>query len=570
MAAPVVEQSALMRRGGRRLILAFLMLLLLLPAHARQPDCIELFDAEDPALYQFVRTRASVDFSSYEGALIGEITVLVLPIFNPDDPQENNWLYRSANFLHIDTRRGTVRRQLTVQAGERLQATKLEESERILRQKNYFSDAMIVPARLCGERLDLLVVVRDVWALTPLADFSRAGGESTSGAGFSYDNVFGTGQQLAVFWATDDERTSTTVVWQANDLFGEHVRLSGAYADRSDGNLRQLSVVRPFYELDSRWTAGASWRRETFNEEIKLLDTLLNRYQRNVAYDEAFVGWSAGLRDGRVRRWRLGIADQQDRYGETNAPSEPPADQRLVYPWLSVESLSDQFWRATNISFSARQEDIALGFRWSALAGLAQPSFGSTEKALPFMLRTEYAVRGGQHHLTQLSAQLRGRWQREAQDWASTFAATEARYYYFISRRDRWFSRVRLDAATGIDPDQQLTSGGSDALRGYPLNTQRGDRRWLASVERRHFTDWHPFNLVHVGGAMYLDAGRTWDSHGQLMQLDDTLVNAGVGLRLNSSKFRVDRVLHLDYAVPLVARDVVASHQIILSGKVEF
>jgi hemolysin activation/secretion protein len=129
---------------------------------------------------------------------------------------------------------------------------------------------------------------------------------------------------------------------------------------------------------------------------------------------------------------------------------------------------------------------------------------------------------------------------------------------------------LSFDAADNIREDEQLTSGGSEILRGYPSNSQRGDRRWLMTVERRHFTDWHLYNLLRVGGAVYIDAGRTWDSRLPSNQHGETLANAGVGLRFSSSKSRVDRVLHIDYAIPLTARKNIADHQVVIVGKVEF
>ncbi|MFN3713981.1 MAG: BamA/TamA family outer membrane protein [Alcanivoracaceae bacterium] len=549
---------------------ALALLLLLATMTSRAQTCETFFSADDPALYRFVQTRAAIEFDRYAGLQIGEVTVVVLPVFNPDDPKESNWLYRTANFLHIDTRRGTVRRQLTIHDGDTLDPFQIEESERLLRQKNYFADAMIVPEQVCEDRIDLLVVVRDVWTLTPIAAVTREGGENTSDIGFNYDNVLGTGHQLSVAWSSDPERDSVAVAWQATDLFGDHVTLRAAYIDSSDGDVRLVNLVRPFYELDSRWTAGATWWREDRLEEIRLRDVLLNRYGHEIDFDQAFAGWSAGVRDGRVWRWRVGVTDQSDRFYATDLGSVAPEDQRLLYPWLGWESLSDQFWRASNISFSHRQEDIPLGLRLAMTAGVADTRFNSTEDAVLYSVQVSFSRRGGDHHLLQLGTSSSGRWRQHDEQLVSTFVAAEARHFYFISRRDRWFSQLRVEGATGIREDEQFTSGGSDALRGYPLYMQRGDRRWLGSIERRHFTDWHPFRLLRIGGAVYVDAGRTWDSGDAIVQSGATLANIGAGLRISSSKFRVDRVLHLDYAVPLLEREDIDGYQIILSGKVEF
>lgn len=546
------------------------LLLLLVSSAALAQECQTLFSPEDQALFRFVQTRARVDFSEYARLPVGEIRIVVLPVFDTDNPDEDIWLYRTANRIHFRTRQGTVRRQLTLRTGEPLDPLSVEENERLLRQKTYFADAMILPGEICPDHINLLVVVRDVWTLTPVASASRQGGEDTTSAGFSYDNAFGSGQSISVAWSTNPERDSIATWWSATDLFRQHVSITAAYVDSTDGDLRLVDVLKPFYELDSRWSSGGVWQRQRQQQDIELLDTLLNEYGHETEFDQLFAGWSAGVRDGRVRRWRIGLTDHVERFYATDVASVLPADERLVYPWLSLESLSDRFWRASNISFSHRQEDIPLGLRWSARIGVADRGFQSSEDALLFELGSNYTVRGGNHHLTRISLGTEGRWRQDDNELVNSVAAFEARYYYFISRKDRWFAQLRAEAARAIRQDQQFTSGGADILRGYPLDTQRGDRRWVMTVERRHFTDWHPFNLVRVGGAVYMDAGRTWDSQDSVVQTSETLVNAGVGLRFSSSKSRADRVLHVDYAVPLVARDQVDAYQIVVVGKLEF
>ena len=57
------------------------------------------------------------------GAIIGEIRVNVGDIFDPSIPSEDNWLYRTANKLHINTRESVVRNQLLFKTGRALRAT---------------------------------------------------------------------------------------------------------------------------------------------------------------------------------------------------------------------------------------------------------------------------------------------------------------------------------------------------------------------------------------------------------------------------------------------------------------
>jgi len=59
----------------------WMLALLFWPLLASAEDgCVEHFSEGDPALFRFLKTRATVDFSNYEGLTIGERQIVVLPI----------------------------------------------------------------------------------------------------------------------------------------------------------------------------------------------------------------------------------------------------------------------------------------------------------------------------------------------------------------------------------------------------------------------------------------------------------------------------------------------------------
>ena len=116
-------------------------------------------------------------------------------------------------------------------------------------------------------------------------------------------------------------------------------------------------------------------------------------------------------------------------------------------------------------------------------------------------------------------------------------------------RRHRLQIALRVDAAWNLDPERQLLLGGDNGLRGYPRRFQDGDRRFLLSLEQRFYTNWELFNLVHAGGAVFMDIGRAWyDGRGGDLGV---LKDVGLGLRLSSSRSAKGTMVHLDVAYPL-------------------
>jgi len=99
----------------------------------------------------------------------------------------------------------------------------------------------------------------------------------------------------------------------------------------------------------------------------------------------------------------------------------------------------------------------------------------------------------------------------------------------------------------------------------------RGNRRFLGTLERRYFPDWHPFSLFRIGGVAFVDVGRAWFDDGRRNGPDEgVLTDLGVGLRLASSRVEVDRMMHLDFAVPLDGDDRIDGFQVLLRGRTEF
>jgi outer membrane protein assembly factor BamA len=81
--------------------------------------------------------------------------------------------------------------------------------------------------------------------------------------------------------------------------------------------------------------------------------------------------------------------------------------------------------------------------------------------------------------------------------------------------------------------------------------------------------------MFRLGGAVFLDVGRAWYEGEVPAWLPDdrdagyygVLSNVGVGLRLESTRTRGDRILHLDLGFPLRNGPDVRSVEVTLTAK---
>ena len=112
--------------------------------------------------------------------------------------------------------------------------------------------------------------------------------------------------------------------------------------------------------------------------------------------------------------------------------------------------------------------------------------------------------------------------------------------------------------------------GGKSGLRGDPLRYQTGDSKLLFTVEQRYFTDWYPWRLFRVGGAVFFDVGRTWGDNPIGEPNLGWLKDVGFGLRFAPTRFSTNKVAHLDFAFPLDGDPSIDSVQILLEAKRSF
>ncbi len=528
-----------------------------------EPQCEVLYTADDPRLFEFVKTRRDVDFAAYSGKRIRSIEFVTLPIFNELDEKENNWLYRGANWIHVPTKASPIEQQLLFAEGDAVEQDRIRESERILRDSTYLYDAMILPAQVCGDAMDLLVVVRDVWTLQFTGSFSRTGGDNSSAIGVADTNILGYGHGIYLSYERDPERSGIAAGFTSTHLVDGHTQVTLEHVENNDGNSNNLQVERPFYSVDTPWAAGAHYQTMNLREKIEVAETTSNEYDHFTETSEAYVGMLSSLKDNVAHHWRLGFSSERDAYSDQDPEfiAPLPIDRTVAYPWLEFETIEYDYRTVTNLNQLFRNEDINLGTQFSFRLGLTSDGLGSTEEYWVSKIKWQKTSSVGSHHFVRNLAYGSLYFDEEERRLEHSFWGWQTQYDHFIDDLNRWHISLQYDAGYRLDPEETLTAGGI-VLRGFGNATQRGDRFALFNVEHRHFYNVHPFHLFRIGSALFFEAGRVWDRRDSFEQSDAVLYDVGIGLRINSSKARPDHIFHINIAVPLNERDITDKYQI--------
>ncbi len=495
-----------------------------------------------------IPTEAELEAS---GAVIGEILIDNQNIFNLDDPKDDVKLFRLANHLHSRTRKGIIREQLLFRAGEHYSRRLIGESERILRADSYFYDAWIRPVRYHDGKVDLRVTTRDVWTLNPGFNFGRSGGTNSTGVQLEELNLLGTGVGVKVAHKTDIDRTESQLEVSDMHAFGGWTAVDLNYANLSDGRLRELTLNRPFYSLDTRWAGGFSGRDDIQTDKLYDRGQIIDQFQDRHESAQVYGGWSNGLHNGWVRRWSPGVTYDERRFQPLTTAtggSTLPQDRRFLYPWVQFDLVQDQYLKLFNHDQIARTEDFYLGTITSVRVGWADSALGSSRSALMFRGTAGRGFADGGASTLLLASDFFGR--LESGVLTNTIVDGSVRYY--LEQGRNWLFFTTLEASKGwrLDLDNQILLGGDNGLRGYPLRYQDGTARALWTVEQRFFTDWYPFRLFRVGAAVFFDSGRTWGTPPLAGPSLGLLKDAGFGARFGNARSGLGNVVHVDLAFP--------------------
>lgn len=507
------------------------------------------------------------------GAIIGTITIETGGIFDLDDPDEDKALYRLANRLHINTREEVIEKQLLFEPGQAYSLHDVEETERLLRSNRYLQDARIQPVHYEDGIVDLQVTTSDVWTLMPRVSVSRSGGTTSSGFGLKETNLFGKGIEVEAMYSSNVDRDTQLFKFVDRQFRDSWYRVKAAFERNSDGGTQLLEVVKPFYSLDASSAHGFSYYDNDRVDSLYSRGEIIGQFRHESRTHEAFGGWSSGLQDGWTRRYTAGIGVDEHRFSAVDEdgllPAEElPADRHLVYPFIGLEWVQDRFETAANLDQIERKEDRFLGTAFRARVGLAGENLGADRNALLLQAGAQTALGKPESQLLLLNSDFATRW--EAAGLANMMLNVGARYYRRQSEKRLFFAGLSATLGHNLDIDNQVLLGGDTGLRGYPLRFQGGDKRVLLTLEQRLFTNWYPFHLFRVGGAVFFDAGRAWGGQDPADANSGLLKDVGFGLRIGNSRSGLGSMTHIDLAFPLDGDNSIDDVQFLISLKESF
>jgi len=486
---------------------------------------------------------------------IASITIVTEGIFPDSAADEGGFtgkLYGAANWLHVDTREGVIRRELLFHEGECVDALRLSESERLLRGLGFLESASVETLRRPDGDVDVRVVTKDDWSLRLEPRFNLGGGFAISGIRLGETNLDGRGREVQLSYIVRSGPNDVVLTYIDPQFMKTRWDLGVSVIRGGPGWTVGQVLAYPFLGLVGNWAAfqNALYSERYFRYVVE--STSEGSTELLLPTLQKAIGIGGALRSRAPRRGsstRLASYGMSLTYSDTRYSNEPGGDTipdnssattagvtATIQPRQALQLNLVGGLRAVNyvkrsgVATLGAVEDIALGASLDGLVGAAPEWFGMTDSYLIFGLDLYGAsrVRGNWFSVVWAGGEARHDYQDS--DWHDMFAAVHWTNFWIVNSRITNEIAVSYSGGWRTTVPFQLTLGGPYKLGGYTFDRFPGGERVSMRVENR-YTITSIGRLIDIGSVVFADMGQMW-ANGALFGVDSEFrASAGVGLR---------------------------------------
>ncbi len=348
-------------------------------------------NAEEPVADSIIRRQRENNFIPYGGKVIRSIYYNQLKVFGTviEDTSytASMKLLRLVNSLHTDTYEWVLRQSLFFRENDTVNAYKMVENERYLRNLPFIQDARlyVINAYQDPDSIDVVVLTKDLFEYGGSIDQAS---DKSFGATIYNKNLLGAGQQVLFgFNWTKDYHPE----WFSQLSYSKY-NVSGTFADVSVGystisnrvtadtgqyeRSYYLTVNRPLYSAWAKFTGGLTLAKNSSMNVGMRPDTTFRNYSYRILDVWAGYNFSNQFKGSGINSNKPNLAFEMRHYNLSflNYPDQPYLAKDPIYNdhyyTLGKFVLFHQDFLKTNYFFGfGRTEDIPTGYNASIGGG---------------------------------------------------------------------------------------------------------------------------------------------------------------------------------------------------------
>jgi hypothetical protein len=477
----------------------------------------------------------NTNLAAYDGRFIRKINTRSVDIFAPavldTSYAASSWFEKTGNFIHSNTKRKIIERNLILNPGENLDVFLAAENERLMRGLPYIMDARFLVRSIPGQpdSVDLLLLTQDLWPVGFGVEFASA---SAGSAGIWYENVLGYGHQLKtnIYW---DVQHAPLLGYRLSygmpNIAGSFVSSELAYVHKWNTESIMAGISRDFRTTRFKNAGAAVFENTSLQKDIAMIDTTLQDVKWEYTnYDVWFGHMFTQKSNPYARGPNLYIAGRvfvnRNLYGPETGEQYLYALQNKTQFLLST-GFSQQRFRHDNLIYTfGRKEDVPSGYLIGIISGVEQGAYHT---------RPYLAAIGSFGSYLKSKAYFSGEFQ------FGTFINGNTTEQSQLSMQFRYFSHLRLakrfqyrNFATltylnGFNryADEFTSLENSGGIAGLKSPSLRGNEKLVLNLESVWFS---PFDLIGFRFAFFgfVNAGLI---KREAMALDDAKLFSGLG-----------------------------------------
>jgi hypothetical protein len=495
---------------------------------------------------------------------INKIEIIRHNIFDPTRKEENNFLFRLVNKLHVKTKEKVIKDELLFKEDDIYDPDLLEESGRNLRKLFFLGDVKLTARPAQPEReqkpeeakVDVLVETNDLWSTRVSAVASGGGGKYIFDGDLIEWNLLGYGKTIGVdYGVTTEEGDSETVksgmiFFQDPNFYGTHWIINSNYQKNSNGMSFLFFVERPLYSLRTKWGMSTWFLKADslysyFDQGERLFDYRSKKREGGL---EVTRSYGVKFKKNLSFAYKYEENEYHKKGNETGLDAIVslylPENRTINRLDLKFAFEKHDFDEVTYIDNFGRVEDIDLGYQAQMTFGWSPKRLGSSREENYFSPKVALFSSPAKNNFLFTDLCLDSYWIRN--HWEEVISEGSLRYYFKGFPHQTFALRLKGTLSWETQSSYQLLLGGDNGLRGYKANRFNGDNLVLLNLEDRLFSQWEILTVA-LGGVIFTDIGEAWKREEKL-KWDDLHTDIGFGLRFGFTKACGSLVQRIDFA----------------------
>jgi hypothetical protein len=485
-----------------------------------------------------------------DAPVIDSVEIVTKNVFDTSRPEENNFLFRLANAIHIVTRSSVIEKELLLGMGDVWDTALVNESERNIRSLPFIHSVAIELKETASKKNILYVETSDRWSKTGTLTLERTGGRSAIQIGIEESNFLGRAISIDQdYFFQEKEKDYYEAFVDSRYLFGRRLSGSFLYTNNPFDGRTEFTLEQPYRELNQRWSWELQFsfidgRRDFYSNGL-----LAARYRYDGLTPLAAASYRTGPRD--LKNTFSFLYRYVDRdFFDTISTSARSLDL-ISFPEDSVYHYGQVGWYLQQVDFRefrrlnrfSKIEDVNVGASIFTAAGFAYDPRSKTSPYQYWRISPRAAfVLGKNLVATGLS------WQ----DWRDGDHIIQQRLNYdFIIYNQSLAAQtlimnVDYVANRHTEGSVNLVLDEERGLRGYSSFALTGENRLVVNLEDRIFPGLEILTVA-TGAAVFSDIGFIWDRNRPLTDSQAQFA-FGAGLRLGFTRTQQAEIVRIDMA----------------------